>query len=149
VSAPRLARGPAEVDAAIELRVRVFCEEQGVDRAAEVDGLDDEAVHIVAMDGAEAAATCRLRFTGSSCKLERMAVARAQRGGGMGAALLAAAEEEARRRGATEVVAHAQVQARGFYERGGFAVVDPEVFLEDGIEHVKMARPTSSASSSS
>ena len=38
----RTARDAAEVEAARDLRVRVFCDEQGVDPGEELDGLDDE-----------------------------------------------------------------------------------------------------------
>jgi predicted GNAT family N-acyltransferase len=50
-------------------------------------------------------------------------------------ALLAAAREP----GAREVVLHAQVEARAFYERAGFAVRG-DTFSEVGIEHVEMVR---------
>ena len=46
----RRARDAAEIQAAMDLRVRVFCEEQGVSRKEELDGLDGESTHIVALD---------------------------------------------------------------------------------------------------
>ena len=39
-----------EVNAALALRSRVFCEEQGVSFEADQDGRDPEATHIVAID---------------------------------------------------------------------------------------------------
>ena len=41
---------PAEVEAAMDLRVRVFCGEQGVDPEEEMDDLDDESIQIVGLD---------------------------------------------------------------------------------------------------
>jgi predicted GNAT family N-acyltransferase len=144
---PRRARSPRELEEVIEVRIRVFCDEQGVDRDAEVDGLDDEAIHLVALERGKVIATCRLRLDpgdpggeGGACKLERLAVDKEFRGRGIGRALVEKAAEEAFREGAGEMVAHAQTQAREFYERAGYAVVDPEPFMEDGIEHVKMSR---------
>jgi predicted GNAT family N-acyltransferase len=116
----------------------VFVEEQGVARELELDGLDPEAVQIVALDGDEIVATCRLRFAGEVCNLERMAVEAGSRGSGVGAELLNSAEDEARRRGATEMQLKAQLQARAFYERGGYAATSEEVVLDAGIEHVQM-----------
>jgi predicted GNAT family N-acyltransferase len=140
---PRRARSPKELEEALEVRYRVFCDEQGVDRAAEADGLDAEAIHLVAMDRGKVVATCRLRFEGGEggvCKLERMAVDKEFRGTGMGMALAVKSDEEAAREGAAEIVAHAQVQARAFYERAGYVIRDETVFLEEGIEHVLMGK---------
>jgi predicted GNAT family N-acyltransferase len=57
----RPARSAKEVEAAQDLRVRVFCDEQGVSPEEELDGLDHDAVHIVALDESGVIATCRLR----------------------------------------------------------------------------------------
>ncbi len=136
----RAARDAEEKVAAQRLRVRVFCEEQGVERAEELDGLDEDATHVVALDERGVVATCRLRSAGGSCKLERMAVERRYRGLGVGRSLLEAAEREARRLGARGVVLHAQTAAREFYERNGYSA-DGDVFDEAGIEHLRMTKP--------
>jgi predicted GNAT family N-acyltransferase len=135
----RPARDPAEVRAAMDLRVRVFCDEQGVDRVVELDGLDDEATHVVALDEREVVATCRLRLIGRSCKLERMAVERRYRGAGAGRRLLEEAEDEARRQGARSMTLRAQRRAEGFYASAGY-VAEGETFIEEGIEHVAMTK---------
>jgi predicted GNAT family N-acyltransferase len=137
---PRPARSPAEIDGALELRVRVFCGEQGVSRANELDGLDDEAFHIVSMERGKVIGTCRLRFDGADCKLERMAVAGTHRRIGVGASLLEFAETEAKRRECERLLLHSQVVARRFYERGGLTVLSEEVFVEENIDHVRMAK---------
>ena len=141
---PRRARSPRELEEAIEVRIRVFCDEQGVDPEDEVDGLDGDAIQLVALERGKVIATARLRpegGEGGTCKLERVAVDKEFRGSGLGMAIVEKSHEEAFREGAAEMVTHAQTQARGFYERAGYAVVDPEPFMEDGIEHVKMSRP--------
>jgi predicted GNAT family N-acyltransferase len=135
----RPAQDAAEVRAAMDLRVRVFCDEQGVDREAELDGLDDEATQVVAVDGQDVIATCRLRLIGRTCRLERMAVDRRYRGAGTGAELLDAAEKEARRQGAASILIHAQRRAEGFYAGAGY-VAEGEPFIEEGIEHVAMTK---------
>jgi predicted GNAT family N-acyltransferase len=149
----RPARDPAEVRAAMDLRVRVFCDEQGVERRVELDGLDDEATQIVALDESGVIATCRLRFLDEArpeaeprthrrlveCKLERMAVERRLRGAGAGRRLLEGAEDEARRQGATSMLLHAQRRAEGFYAAAGYEAKG-ETFLEEGIEHVAMMK---------
>ena len=83
----RQARGAEEIAAAKELRVRVFCDEQGVTQEEELDELDDEALQIVGLDETGVVATCRLRFLEGDCKLERMAVDKRLRGLGSGGRL--------------------------------------------------------------
>ncbi len=135
----RRARDRAELDAALALRVKVFCEEQGVSRDEELDGFDDEALQIVALDESGVIATCRLRDLGGEWKLERMAVDAKARRLGVGARLLAGAEEEARSRGAETMLLHAQRRAEAFYASHGFRA-EGEPFVEAEIEHVAMRK---------
>jgi predicted GNAT family N-acyltransferase len=136
----RPVRDAAEVGAAMDLRVRVFVDEQGVDPAEETDSLDDEAVQIVGVDESGVIATCRLRDLGDAeWKLERMAVERRVRRLGVGARLLDGAEREARDRGAGEMVLNAQIQAEKFYAAHGYTV-EGDTFLEAEIEHVRMRK---------
>ena len=129
-----------ELVAALDLRRRVFCEEQGVPLELERDGRDATALHLVAVDGSGAVvATCRLVRDGDAMMLQRMAVDRAARGRGVGARLLDAAHAEAAAAGADEVELHAQVPVREFYARAGYAAEGPE-FEEAGIAHVVMRR---------
>ena len=57
------------------IRREVFIEEQGVPEEVEMDGRDDEAVHVLASVDGEAPAGCgRLMFSGSEAKIGRVAV---------------------------------------------------------------------------
>jgi predicted GNAT family N-acyltransferase len=136
----RPARNAAEIEGAQGLRVRVFCDEQGVPREIELDGSDEGTTMIVALDDSEVIATCRLRFSGEHCSLERMAVSAGRRGQGVGRQLLAAAEDEARRGGTTEMHLKAQLRARGFYERSGYTAVSERIVKDAGIDHVRMRK---------
>jgi predicted GNAT family N-acyltransferase len=118
----------------------VFCGEQGVARAAERDGRDREAAHVVALDGAELVGTCRLVVSGGVAQLGRMAVEPERRGGGIGTAVLREAERSARAAGCGRIALHAQTHAQGLYERDGYRPRG-EVFIEEGIEHVAMEKP--------
>ena len=124
----------------MDLRVRVFCGEQGVDPAEEMDDLDDESTQIVGLDDTGVIATCRLRdLGGGEWKLERMAVDRRVRRGGVGGRLLAGAEREARERGAAEMILHAQRRVEPFYAAHGY-LPEGNTFLEAEIEHVRMRK---------
>jgi len=136
----RPARDQAEVDAALALRYDVFCIEQGVSLEDERDGRDDEALHLVAVDGGVVVATCRLLSEGPEVKLGRMAVAPSHRGRRLAAALLVEADTRARELGAQRIVLAAQLSAQAVYERAGYAPYG-DVFPDAGIEHVMMGKP--------
>jgi ElaA protein len=123
------------------LRRVVFIEEQGVSAADEVDGLDGEALHLLAFDGERAVGTARLLLKGETGKIGRVCVLPEARGTGLGAALILAALDVLRARpGVTWAYLGAQSHATGFYEKLGF-VVEGEAFLDAGIPHRHMRRP--------
>ena len=133
--------GPEDRHEIAALRTRVFVVEQGVPPEIEQDAADDEAVHVLSRDDAGAVvATGRLLVRGSSAGIGRMAADPAVRGRGHGAAVLAELHRQAVLRGVTEIELHAQVTARGFYERAGYTAVGEE-YEEAGIRHVTMRRP--------
>jgi predicted GNAT family N-acyltransferase len=135
----RRATSPAEVAAALALRERVFCGEQGVSLEADRDGRDPEALHVVALDGLPVVGTCRLLFSEDGARLGRMAVDPQLRGQGIGASLLAEAEREARAAGAPRMTLHAQVAAMPLYARAGYEAAGAE-YLDEGIPHVPMEK---------
>ncbi len=140
----RPAQSAVEVDAAMELRKRVFCDEQGVSLDSERDGRDGrDALHLVAAAGGRILGTCRVIVAGRTATLSRMAIERDERGSGIGRALLRAAHLHARHEKARRVVLHAQLHALGFYEAEGYAPRGP-IFMEEGIEHVAMEKRLSS-----
>ena len=134
---------PADWPAVAELRHRVFVLEQGVPAELERDDADATAVHALSRDDdGRLLATGRLLLDGAGrgrAVIGRMAADPAARGRGHGAAVLAVLHREAAARGQTEVELHAQVTARRFYERAGYAAVGAE-YEEAGIVHVTMRR---------
>ena len=135
----RRSRDETERAAAADLRIRVFCGEQGVPRSEEFDGRDGEATHLVAVEDGMVLGTCRLLGAGDTVRLGRLAVAREARRRGIGAALLAAGEAEARAAGAERIVLNAQTQALGLYTAACYEA-QGEPLMEAGIEHVRMER---------
>jgi len=129
----------AELEAALALRERVFCGEQGVSPEADRDGRDPEALHVVAVEHGHVVGTCRLLMEEETARLGRMAVDRGARGKGLGAALLAEAERRATEAGARRVMLHAQERARSLYARGGYQPVG-EPFMEEGLPHIAMEK---------
>jgi predicted GNAT family N-acyltransferase len=127
------------VAAALDLRERVFYGEQGVSPAADRDGRDDEATHVVAVDTGRVIGTCRLLFRGQVAQLGRLAVESGRRGEGIAGAILAEADALAREHGTETISLHAQTYARQLYLDAGYAAQGPE-FVEEGIEHVAMEK---------
>jgi predicted GNAT family N-acyltransferase len=121
------------------LRTRVFVGEQGVPPEIEQDAADATAVHVLSRDGdGRVVATGRLLLRDDgTASIGRMASDASVRGRGHGAAVLAELHRQAALRGVTEVQLHAQVTARGFYERAGYTAIG-EVYEEAGIAHVTM-----------
>jgi predicted GNAT family N-acyltransferase len=129
-----------ELEAALELRHRVFCVEQGVPKHEEIDGRDGEALHLVAVDEAgRVLATCRLLFVDRTVQFSRLAVDPAARRRGIATRLLREADREARAAGARRIVLHAQTYARELYTTAGYEVRG-RAFVEAGIEHVAMEK---------
>jgi predicted GNAT family N-acyltransferase len=129
-----------ELAAALELRARVFIEEQGVSIAADRDGRDTEATHIVAVDDGRVIGTCRLLFRGGVARLGRLAVDADRRGDGVAGEILREADRVARRVGAEAISLHAQTYAKELYLRDGYRERGA-TFVEEGIEHVSMEKP--------
>jgi predicted GNAT family N-acyltransferase len=141
VSATAAVAGPEDWPEIVDLRTRVFVHEQGVPPEVEQDDQDATAVHALSRDCAgRVVATGRLLLRDDGrASIGRMATDAAARGRGHGAAVLGELQRQAAQRGMVEIELHAQLTARGFYERAGYAVVG-EVYEEAGIAHVTMVR---------
>jgi predicted GNAT family N-acyltransferase len=137
----RRPRDEEELAAALALRIEVFCGEQGVTFDGDRDGLDDEALHLVAIgDGGEVIGTCRVLVApGGTARFGRLCVRPSARGSGVGGLLLGEAEREARAAGATRIGMHAQTDALSLYRRAGFRPYGAR-FDEEGIEHLGMEK---------
>jgi predicted GNAT family N-acyltransferase len=131
---------PTDIPEVAALRTRVFVDEQGVPPEIEQDDADATAVHVLSRDDSgRVVATGRLVVRGTTAGIGRMAADPAVRGRGHGAAVLGELHRQAVLRGVTEIELHAQLTARGFYERAGYTAVG-DVYEEAGIAHITMRR---------
>jgi predicted GNAT family N-acyltransferase len=110
-----------------------------VSAAADRDGRDPEATHIVAIDEGRVVGTCRLLFRGRVARLGRLAVEPERRGSGIAAAILREADSVALRQEAESISLHAQTYALRLYLDAGYVERGP-AFTEEGIEHVAMEK---------
>ena len=129
--------GEDDLNAAFAIRREVFCGEQGVAEAEEIDGLDPDCRHYLAWLAGNAVGTARTRpLAGGGAKIERVAVRKRLRGSGIGKALMIRALADIT---AGPAVLNAQLAVEGFYAKLGF-VSEGEIFQEAGIDHVRMVK---------
>ena len=123
----------------LEIRKRVFVEEQNVPMDREVDEYEDTATHILLIDD-EPIGTVRYRpASDDMIKVERMAVLPEERGRKLGFKLMEFVHDHARQHGYTRAKLGAQVHAIDFYRKLGYTVSSDE-FEDAGIPHVYMER---------
>jgi len=131
---------PSELEGAFAVRREVFIGEQSIAEDEEYDGLDQDCLHYVAINGAWVVGTARVRFLSKeSAKIERMAVLKNFRRKSVGAGILSLIEKELKTRRIKEAVLHAQMTAVPFYLACGFTATGA-TFYEAEIEHIKMQK---------
>lgn len=132
---------PEELYQILRLRVDVFVVEQNCPYH-ELDGKDQQALHVFAQDQEGIQAYLRILRPGASfpeASLGRVISKRRRQG--LGSQLLSRGLQAAREwLGDGPIRIEAQTYAKAFYERAGFRQVSEE-FLEDGIPHIQMLRP--------
>lgn len=136
-----LAESASDRALCLELRRRVFIEEQQVPASLERDSDDARALHFLALkNGIEPVAVARAVDKGHGlAKIGRVAVLPEHRGEGIGAELMEFILVTLELKGFTQALLHSQESVVGFYERLGF-VAEGERFFEAAIPHFVMRR---------
>lgn len=126
------------LDDAHMIRRKVFIGEQGISEADEMDGTDGACAHLVAYDdGGAPAATGRVMVTRDEYIIGRVAVLPEYRNQGYGLLVMQTLIRACFVMGGEQQVVHAQLAARGFYEKLGFTVRG-NIYEEAGIPHIAM-----------
>jgi ElaA protein len=129
-----------DIATCLALRHIVFIDEQNVSEADEIDGLDPDALHLLAVMNSRPVGTARILVAGGVAKIGRVCVLQAARGTGLGAAIIIACLDLARAQpGVTRAQLGAQTHALLFYEKLGFAAFGP-IYDDAGIPHRDMER---------
>ncbi|MNC08840.1 putative N-acetyltransferase YjcF [compost metagenome] len=128
----------------LDIRKKVFVEEQKVPLEEEVDEYDvigDNVHHMLLLDEGIPVATGRLiYYKAGTAKMQRIAVHQAYRSKGYGRVLLLALEGLAREMGLNSSILDAQCHAEDFYIKLGYKVISTEPFYDAGILHVRMEK---------
>lgn len=130
---------------ALDIRMKVFVEEQGVPRELELDEYDESPSScrhfIVLNEDGEPIATGRWKeYEPGVAKMQRIAVLKPDRGSGIGRQLLEGMEEDALKLGYTASLLDAQCTAEAFYKKLGYITESTEPFLDADILHVRMRK---------
>jgi predicted GNAT family N-acyltransferase len=133
----RTANWEHDRDQLLAVRYSVFVDEQSVPVELECDASDDTALHWLAEDtNGTPIGTARMLPDG---QIGRMAVARLNRGQGIGHALLLTLLDYAKQQNLLEVYLSSQTHALDFYQKLGFAV-EGEEYMDAGIPHLTMRK---------
>ncbi|MGI8477131.1 MAG: GNAT family N-acetyltransferase [Thermomicrobiales bacterium] len=140
--AVRIAETQDDFDAILEIRRRVFLEEQGIVEHRLSDGDDRGSLHVIALDRAEIVASGRItppRGARGSAQIAWLATLPFHRGQGCGSAVLQRLVDLADERRHPSTLLSAQTHALTFYRRFGFRPYGHR-FDVRGIEHQFMER---------
>ena len=116
------------------IRYEVFVDEQKVPEKLEIDGLDNEAKHVLAFVDGVPIGTGRILSDGH---IGRVAVLKDYRGLGIGKLIMKELIKWAQDMNLEKVWLSSQWHAHSFYLDLGFVCVD-EIYKEAGIDHIKM-----------
>ncbi|MFN7114085.1 MAG: GNAT family N-acetyltransferase [Alphaproteobacteria bacterium] len=129
---------PEDMKTCLDIRHKVFVEEQQVPANLEIDGLDPAARHFAVQADGAIIATCRVRLMGSAAKIERVAVLKDHRSRGVGGVLMKYILQELSKAGDIQLFKlSAQAEAVPFYEKLGFRTRGSE-YMDAGIPHYDM-----------
>ncbi len=129
-----------------KIRTDVFMHEQQVSAADEWDGLDEQAMHFLALSATDEAIGCaRLLHETSGINnlyhIGRVAILESFRNQGIGHQLMQFVIAYCKKTApANHIYLHAQTERRHFYEALGF-IAEGHEFMDAGIPHVRMYLP--------
>ncbi|MFV9616407.1 MAG: GNAT family N-acetyltransferase [Gammaproteobacteria bacterium] len=111
-------------------------------QGSEVDDIEDQCFHIMAVDEKNnVIAVARLQFNSNSeAQIRYMAVARKHERKGIGGKLISLMEQYAQYSSCKKIVLHAREPATGFYQKLGYKVIEKSYLLFDEIQHFRMIK---------
>ena len=111
-------------------------------KGSEVDDIEDQCFHIMAVDDKnEVIAIARLQFNSSiEAQIRYMAVARSFERQGIGHELIRAIELRAKESSHEYIILDAREPAIGFYQKLGYKLIEKSYLLFDEIQHYRMTK---------
>jgi len=121
-----------------KLKQKVFIEEQGVPKDEVFDGLNENAIHVVILDGSNPVSTARIIREGNAWRIGLVAVDKSMRGKHLGEKVMQDAIDYIIAQEGNEIVLSAQQEVCKFYEKLGFEQYGEIITFESGFVLVPM-----------
>ena len=132
---------PEEFKLYFNLRYRILRAPWGEPAGSEVDAIEDQCFHIMAMDNQKLAGVGRLQVNAADeAQIRYMAVEKEYEGNGIGRMIVNALEQEAIKNNIGTVMLDAREPAVGFYQKLGYSIVNKSYVLFDQIRHYRMTK---------
>lgn len=137
-------KNAALLEECLNVRRAVFQVEKGIPRDIDVDSYDcinDVCEHFLIRYHNKSAGTvrCKLDIEGKEIRLQRFCILSDYRKLGLGRSLLEFMNAYYQNKGFEWIRLDSKFAVHGFYEKSGYHVVS-DVFMEAGVEHVKMEK---------
>jgi len=132
---------PEEFRQYYDLRYRILRAPWGEPEGSEVDEMEDQCFHIIAMDNQKTIAVGRLQYNSADeAQIRYMAVEKEYEGNGIGRMLVNALEQQARNKKISTVILDAREPAVCFYQKLGYSIEKKSYVLFDEIQHFRMIK---------
>ena len=111
-------------------------------KGSEVDDIEDQCFHLMAVDDRKnVAGIARLQFNSNTeAQIRYMAVAREHERNGIGRDLIKTIEKHANTSSCKEIILDAREPAVGFYKKLGYVIVEKSYLLFGEIQHFRMMK---------
>jgi predicted GNAT family N-acyltransferase len=132
---------PEEFKQYYALRYRILRAPWGEPEGSEVDDIEDQCFHIMAVDNQKLVAVGRLQVnTADEAQIRYMAVEKNYEGNGIGRMIVEALEQEAINRKVNTLMLDAREPAVGFYQKLGYRTGKKSYVLFNEIQHYRMTK---------
>ncbi len=123
------------------LRWRILRAPWGEPEGSEIDGIEDQCFHIMAVDGNHVVGVGRLQFNSvGEAQIRYMAVSEEYEGIGIGRQIVSTLEQEAIDQHVEKIVLDAREPAVGFYRKLDYRVEKKSYVLFNEIQHYRMMK---------
>jgi len=132
---------PEDFEQYYRLRYRILRAPWGEPKGSEVDAIEQQCFHIMAIQDNETVGVGRLQYNSANeAQIRYMAVAGAHERSGIGRRIVGALEQEAANNAVQTIVLDAREPAVGFYEKLGYRVEAESYVLFGEIQHYRMIK---------
>ncbi len=132
---------PDEFKQYYALRFRILRARWGEPEGSEVDEIENQTFHIMAVHHEKAVGVGRLQYNfADKAQIRYMAVEKKHEGNGIGRMIVNALEQEAINKNINTIMLDAREPAVGFYQKLGYKIEKKSYVLFNEIQHYRMTK---------